>query len=144
MYISFTVHLVFPTDFTFLLYWLFHKWRVYIFRYKNQHDNILVLIVKQLSEIYESEFSPRFQWSPCCSICSVCIALHCLCFCILFLSIVCLFFIDLRIHSHSFLTYDPDKHIGLVQRRHDHKLVLAMILLTHGSLGIIINRIFNI
>ena len=61
-----------------------------------------------------------------------------------FLSIVCLFFFDLRIHSHSFLTYDPDKHIGLVQRRHDHKLVLAMILLTNGSPGIIINRIFNI
>ena len=60
------------------------------------------------------------------------------------LSIVGLFFFDLRIHSHSFLAYDPDNHIGLLRRRHDHKLVLAMILLINGSLGIITNRRFNL
>ena len=53
---------------------------------------------------------------------------QCLRFHILFLPIVCLFFFDLRIN------YDPDKHIDLAQRRHDHRLVLAMILLTNGSL----------
>ena len=42
-----------------------------------------------------------------------------LCFLILFLPIVCLLFFDLRINSHSFLPYAPDKHIDLVQRRHD-------------------------
>jgi hypothetical protein len=44
------------------------------------------------------------------------------------------FLCDLRINYQSFLTDDPDKYIGLVQGRHDHKLVIAMILLTNGSL----------
>jgi hypothetical protein len=58
---------------------------------------------------------------------------------ILFLPIVCLFFFDLRINSNEFLTYHPEKQIGLVQIRHNHKLILARILLTNGSLRTITN-----
>ena len=49
------------------------------------------------------------------------------------------FLCDLRILVQSFFTDDPDKHIGLAQRRHGHKLVLAMVLLTNGSLRTITN-----
>ena len=54
------------------------------------------------------------------------------------------FLCDLRINSQSFLTDDPDKNIGLAQRRHGHKLVLAMVLLTNGSLRTITNWRFNL
>ena len=104
---------------------------------KNQHNNIIVLIVKQLHVMNEPEFSPRFYWSPCCSICSVFMVPHCLCFHILFLpnvwllSVVCLFF-DLQINLYTFLTYDPNKRIDPAQRRNKHnhtemQLILVMI-----------------
>jgi len=62
------------------------------------------------------------------------------CFCPLF---ICPSLIDACILIHL-LTYDPDKYIGPVQRRHKHnrtemQLVLAMILLTNGSLRTITN-----
>jgi hypothetical protein len=47
---------------------------------------------------------------------------------------VCPFFFDLRINYYLLLIDDPNKHIGLVQRRHQHnwtdmQFILAFILL---------------
>ena len=60
------------------------------------------------------------------------------------LTIVCLFFLDLRINYYLLLIYDPNKHIGLVQRRHKHnwtdmQFILAFILLKNGSFGTFTN-----
>jgi hypothetical protein len=61
------------------------------------------------------------------------------------LTSVCLFFFNLRINYYLLLIYDPNQHIGLVQRRHKHnwtdmQLILAFILLKNGSLGTFTNK----
>ena len=60
------------------------------------------------------------------------------------LTIVCLFLFDLRINYYLLLIYDPNKHIGLVQRRHKHnwtdmKFILTCMLLKNGSHGTFTN-----